>query len=104
MAAPSEQEKDVARDSKEARSSDELPKTKDVAGTVSGKPGASALSTSAPFIFISPFTETSISSPPLAKTFSHRGFGRCTTANGTPEAAMAGTTNPKPSRPAPKCT
>ena len=35
MAAPREQEKDVARDRRDARSSEEAPKTNDVAGTVS---------------------------------------------------------------------
>lgn len=34
----------------------------------------------------------------------HFRFGRCTTANGMPDAEIAGTTSPIPSRPAPKCT
>ena len=35
IAAPREQEKDVARDNNEARSSEDAPKTREVAGTVS---------------------------------------------------------------------
>mmetsp|Transcript_26529 Transcript_26529/g.84319 ORF Transcript_26529/g.84319 Transcript_26529/m.84319 type:complete len:412 (-) Transcript_26529:173-1408(-) len=108
IAAPSEQESEVALCTIGSSSSVESPNTSACGGKKSGVPSAAAIASNR-WATTSPLTLMSTSSAPVPldarwKSSCHFRFGRCTTANGMPDAEIAGTTSPIPNRPAPKCT
>mmetsp|Transcript_7421 Transcript_7421/g.13935 ORF Transcript_7421/g.13935 Transcript_7421/m.13935 type:complete len:395 (+) Transcript_7421:976-2160(+) len=110
MALPKLQLSVVARSTIGPSSSHPLPNTRDTGGMTAGRlsedsvPGESSFT---PRVTGTPSTLKSMrpsGSLDLANTSCHLGLGLCTTAKGIPDAEMAGTTRPIPSRPAPKCT
>mmetsp|Transcript_66724 Transcript_66724/g.161073 ORF Transcript_66724/g.161073 Transcript_66724/m.161073 type:complete len:358 (+) Transcript_66724:476-1549(+) len=105
MAPPSEHEKEVARASSSPSSSRLEPKTRLCGGIASGTPPSRAATTSTFWtttLLLTLIRSWSGFEPPCRKSCCHRALGRWTTANGTPDAEIAGTTSPRPSRPAPK--
>mmetsp|Transcript_66808 Transcript_66808/g.150907 ORF Transcript_66808/g.150907 Transcript_66808/m.150907 type:complete len:391 (+) Transcript_66808:793-1965(+) len=115
MALPREQLKLVARSTRAPRSPGPDPKTRACGGMNSGRPPPASPPSSEPTdaaLMISTCVTTGLPSTlksmvdlsPDAKTSCHRRLGRCTTAKGMPDAAIAGTTRPMPRRPAPKWT
>mmetsp|Transcript_11381 Transcript_11381/g.23138 ORF Transcript_11381/g.23138 Transcript_11381/m.23138 type:complete len:367 (-) Transcript_11381:209-1309(-) len=103
IAPPSEQEKEVARASSSPRSLRLEPKTRLCGGIASGTPSrAATTSTFCTRTLLLTLTRSWSDREPCRKRCCHRALGRWTTAKGTPDAETAGTTSPRPSRPAPK--
>eukprot|EP00964_Phaeocystis_antarctica_P083939 scaffold52860_cov64-Phaeocystis_antarctica.AAC.3 len=106
MAPPSEHEKEVARASSSPSSSRLEPKTRLCGGIASGTPSPAATTSTfcTTTLLLTLIRSWSGFEPPCRKSCCHRALGRWTTANGTPDADTAGTTSPRPSRPAPNAS